>query len=141
MAAIRNVRLRMGRSTGSLEFAVVTFSVEFSPRELQENLLFGLYTALFERDDSLDAYHPRPNGAFNFGIEQNPKGNPDDSLGWIDARAIRPDGLSTRFFTVRRDLNVGNQEPGNEEYRAYVYVIPEITSGQSWSNEVSVNLG
>lgn len=141
MATIRNPRLRMGRSTGNLEFAEVSFSVDFSTREVQENLVFGLYTALFERDDALDTFHPRANGAFSFGIDWRSNGDLDDFVRWLDSRTVRPNGLNTRFFTIRRDFNVGNQEGGNEEYRAFINVVPEITSGQAWSNEVSINLG
>ncbi len=136
-----NVQLRMGRVNSTLEFAEVTFSINFSGSEVAHNLAFGLYTSLFERDDALDTYHPTQNGAFNFGISRRPHGDPDDFMTWVDSRAIRPDGQNTRFFTVRREFNVGNQEGGNEEYRALVNVIPEITSGQKWSNEVSINLG
>lgn len=141
MASISNARLRMGRVSSTQEFAEVTFSVNFSGAEVSQNLAFGLYTALYERDDSLDTYHADQNGAFSFRIVTRANGNADDFVQWIDSRAVRPDGQNTRFFTVRREFNVGNQEAGNEEYRAFINIIPEITTGQTWTNEVSVNLG
>lgn len=141
MARVSNVRLSMGRVNATMEFAVVSFSIDFSTAEVSQNLAFGLYTALYERDDALDTYHSNQNGAFNFGIETKASGNADDFITWVDSRSVRPNGQNTRFFTVRREFNVGNQESGNEEYRAFVNIIPEITSGQAWSNEVSINLG
>lgn len=141
MAKISNVQLRMGRVNSTLEFAEVTFSVNFSSAEVSQNLAFGLYTALYERDDSLDSYHVEQNGAFNINLHRRANGNMDDFIQWVDTRSVRPNGQGTRFFTVRKEFNVGNQESGNEEYRAFVNIIPEITSGRAWSNELSINLG
>lgn len=141
MASVSNVRLRMGRRTATLEFAEVSFNINFSSSEVAHNLAFGLYTVLFEIDDSLDVYHRNQNGAFNHSLEWKANGDRDDFVNWLDSRVIRPNGDSTRSFTIRKDFNVGNQEAGNEEYRAYVNVIPEITTGQAWSNQLSINLG
>jgi hypothetical protein len=124
-----------------MEFALVTFTVNFSRAEVRQNLIFGLYTALYERDDALDMFVTNPNGAFNFSIERKANGNMDDWVTWLDSRTIRPNGQNSRIVTIRNEFNVGNQERGNEEYRAFINVIPEIAAGKAWTNEVSINLG
>lgn len=141
MARINNARLRMGRVSGSQEYAEVTFQVNFTTAEVEQNLLFGLHTMLYERDDSIDVYIPRPNGAFSLSVDKISKGNADDYVRYLDSRSIRPNGRSTQFFRIRREFNVGNQEGGNEEYRALVNIIPEIAPGRAWTNELSINLG
>lgn len=141
MAKISNVDLRMGRINSSTEFSEVSFSVDFSTAEVSQNLAFGLFTALYERDDQLDSYHVQQNGAFNMSLHRRASGDLDDFVTWVDSRVVRPNGQNTRIFTVRKEFNVGNQEDGNEEYRALVTIVPEITSGRAWSNEVSINLG
>ena len=144
MATVSNARLRMGRVNATMEFAEVTFSIIFSAAEVAQNLSFGVHTMLFERDEKLDLYVPTPNGAFdasNTRLSILAREEEDDLISWIDSRTIRPNGQNTRLISVRKELNVGNQEEGNEEYRAFVNVVPEITSGQAWTNEVSINLG
>ena len=99
---------------------------------------------LFERDEKLDLYVPTPNGAFdasNTRLSILAREEEDDLISWIDSRTIRPNGQNTRLISVRKELNVGNQEDGNEEYQAFINVVPEITSGQAWTNEVIINLG
>lgn len=141
MANVSNVRLAMGRVSSSIEFAEVTFSINFSSQEVKENLVFGLYIPLFERDDALDTYHFEPNGAFGGSVNWRSLGDLDDFITWISFESIRPNGNNTIVLTRRKEFNVGNQESGDEEYRALVWVIPEIVEGKAWSNEVSINLG
>jgi hypothetical protein len=145
MANVSNARLKMGRVSDRMEFAEVTFSINFSAAEVAQNLSFGLYTALFERDDKLDFYIPTPNGAFDWGdarLSIHSIENEDGRIpSFVDTKIIRPNGQNTRLFTVRKDFDLGVQEDGNEEYRAFINVVPEITSGQAWTNEVSINLG
>ncbi|MGI8638366.1 MAG: hypothetical protein ACR2MG_00200 [Pyrinomonadaceae bacterium] len=141
MANVSNVRLAMGRVSDRMEFAEVSFSINFSGQEVKENLVFGLYIPLFEIDDDLDIYHLEPNGAFSVGINWQPVDDRDDFVTWISAETIRPNGNSTIFLTRRKEFDVGNQESGNEEYKALVWVIPEIVEGKAWSNTLSINLG
>ncbi|CAN5706336.1 hypothetical protein BH20ACI4_BH20ACI4_11030 [soil metagenome] len=141
MANVSNVRLAMGRVSNRIEFAEVNFSINFSSQEIKENLVFGLYIPLFERDDELDTYHFEVNGAFGGSVNWRSLGDLDDFITWISFESIRPNGNSTIILTRRKEFDVGNQEDGNEEYRALVWVIPEIVEGKAWSNEVSINLG
>ena len=141
MAHVSDVRLSMGRVSSRIEFAEVTARVDFASKEVAENLNFGLFIPLVEVDDAFDTYHYNANGGFNVSIDWRSVGDLDDFVTWIAARTIRPNGSSTRFVRERKEFDVGDQEGGNEEYRALVWVVPEIFEGKSWSNILRVNLG
>ena len=141
MANVSNVELRMGRVSSTLEFAEVRFTLNFSPQEVSQNLLFGLYIPLFEVDDALDSYHWEPNGFFRVGVNWRAFGGLDDFVTWVAQETIRPNGNSTLMLTRRAEFDVGNQEWGNEEYKAMVWVVPEIVEGKAWSNTLRINLG
>lgn len=141
MAHISGVRLSMGRVSNIIEFAEVTFRITFSGQEVKENLAFGLFIPLFEVDDSLDTYHWEANGGFNVNVNWRAVGDLDDFVTWIAQESIRPNGHNSLLLTRRKEFNVGNQESGNEEYKAMVWAIPEIFEGKAWSNTLSINLG
>jgi hypothetical protein len=131
----------MGRVSDQIEFAEVSFLVMFSQQEVAENLLFGLYIPLFEIDDELDTYHWEPNGAFSVSAHWRSIGDLDDFVTWVATDTVRPNGQSSRFFTYRSEFDVKDQESGEEEYKALVWVVPEIVEGKSWTNTLRVNLG
>ena len=146
MAQVNNVELKMGRASTSttLEFAEVNFSINFSDQEVRQNLAFGLHVFLYEKDDNLDIYHLEPNGMFNVGTRLHPDrelDDKDDFVRRITREIIRPNGDNLVDLSRSQQFDVGNQEDGNEEYMALVWVIPEIVEGKAWSNEFSINLG
>ncbi len=141
MAHVSNVRLSMGRVSSSIEYAEVNFSINFTSKEVSDNLAFGLFIPLFEIDDAMDTYHWETNGAFNVSVNWRNIGDLDDFITWISSEVIRPNGNSTVVLTRRKEFDVGNQESGNEEYKALVWVIPEIAEGKAWSNTLKINLG
>jgi len=59
----------------------------------------------------------------------------------LDTYHWEPNGNYTFMLTRRKEFDVGNQESGNEEYKAMVWVVPEIVAGRAWSNTLSINLG
>jgi len=145
MARIRSVLLDMGRRASGLEFARITGSVDFTSREVQENLNYAVWVAINELDDKT-IYHFYTNGQAKpealKTLQGNPQGNPDDDIQqFFLAQTIRPEGRSTVPIEINRDFDVGNQEDGNEEYQATVFAIPEVTHGYGLSNVRSINLG
>ena len=62
MARVRNVLLDMGRRASGLEFARITGFVDFTGREVQENLGYAVWVAIDEVDDARDIYHFYTNG-------------------------------------------------------------------------------
>lgn len=141
MAKVSRPRLNMGRETSMVEFAQVSFMIEYSPHEVQENISFGLFVPLFEIDDELDTYHWEANGAYNVSANWRNIGDLDDFVTWVTTQNIRPDGDNRRSYRFRKVFDVGDQEGGEEEYKAFVWAIPEVQEGKGWTNTLSVNLG
>ena len=52
-----------------------------------------------------------------------------------------PDHRDVVDLEFRREWDFGNQESGNEEYRALITAYPDIRGATRFSNEVSANLG
>lgn len=149
MARVRNVLLDMGRRASGLEFARITGFVDFTGREVQENLGYAVWVAIDEVDDARDIYHFYTNGQDKpetlkelKTLEQRAQDDPDDNIRqFFLAQTIRPEGRATVAIEINRDFDVGNQEDGNEEYQATIMAIPEITHGYALSNVRSINLG
>lgn len=140
MAHVRDSSLSMGRVSSTLEFAEVNCTVNFSTHEVDENLAFALFIPLFEIDERMDTYHWEPNG-LQANVNWRNFGNLDDFVKWISNDIVHPNGNSTRSFTRRSEFDVGDREGGEEEYKAFVWVIPEVTQGADWTNTLTVNLG
>jgi hypothetical protein len=149
MAHVKNVRLRMGRRDSRIEFAEVAFDVDFSARELAERLTFGLHIHLFEVDGDRDIYVWTPNGpnSIDYQVHRSElkvipdPDDRDDDITTIVQTTIVPNGQATQHFVQRKDFDLGNQEDGNEQYEAYVLVVPEVVQGYARSNRVDINLG
>jgi len=137
MAAITDVRLRVGRVSSSIEFAELTIRVNWTTRERQENMSYLVRGFVVERDDGRDFFDMLPNGS----IHWSSIGNLDDFVGNVGSRWIRPDGASSRTITMRRNWDFGNQEPGSEEYMGIATVVPETRGDIRFSAEISANLG
>ena len=138
MASIGNVNLEVGRVSGSTEFARVRFQVTFSGAERDLNIPFLVFADLYERDDALDNYFPQNPRDF---ATQIARGNRDDLIGEIGRRTVRPNGTAPVDVDIRREWDFGNQESGNEEYRALITAYPDIRGATRFSNEISMNLG
>jgi hypothetical protein len=139
MAHVKNVVFRMGRSSGSLEYAEVAFDVDFTPHELAQKLRYGLHVRLFEIDSGLDNYTWTPNGISQVFADWS-GGDTDDAIKYLVNEVVQPNGQATQHFVYHKDFNIGFNEIGEEEYRAAVMIIPEIVQGFMWSNEVDINL-
>jgi hypothetical protein len=137
MARISDLRLEVGRASGSVEFARIRGRVSWTGREVGENYWYRLAAALVERDDERDFFDMLPDG----NIHWYSVGNLDDWIGWIGSTWMRPAGQASRTFDLRRNWDFGNQESGNEEYLGVATVVPEMRSDIRFSNEVSINLG
>ena len=137
MASISSVRLRVGRTTSTTEFAELTIVVNWTTREMNENMAYLVRGFVVERDDGRDFFDMVPNG----NIHWYSVGNLDDFIGTVGAQWIRPAGLRRRTITMRRNWDFGNQESGAEEYVGIATVVPELHSDIRFSPEVSANLG
>jgi hypothetical protein len=142
MASIRSVQLDMGRRASGSEFARITGFLDFTGREVQENLNYAVWVAIDEVDDARDVYNFYTNGQGKPEVLKVARGDTDDSVRqFFLAQTIRPGGRNSVTIEVERDFDVGNQEEDNEEYQATILAIPEITHGYALSNVRSINLG
>jgi hypothetical protein len=137
MAAITRVDLDVGRVSSRIEFAVLNITVQWTSREVQENLYYLLRGFLIERDDGLDFFDMNPDGS----IHWEDIGNLDDYVGLIGSQWVRPDGSTSRNFRFRREWDFGDQESGSEEYIGIATIVPETRGDIRFSPEVSANLG
>ncbi len=137
MAKVSNVQLSVGQES-EVEFAEVTYDIEFSTTEVDLDVRFTEWVYLLERDADLDSYVDTVER--NLGFAKFPIGNSDDLIGEVFRGTVRPDGHDVLHRTHRNDWNFPANEAGAEEYRALVLVVPEIRRGAAWSNEVSRNL-
>ena len=141
MARVSDVRLNVGRAASGLEFAEVSYDVEFSPTEQELNVRFDEVALLFERDNALDTYvESFGAGGFDFELTLFRQGKLDDYIGEIFKGSVQPNGDALVHREHRREWSFPNNESGREEYRAFVLVIPEIRRASAWSNEMSIDL-
>ena len=68
MAAIENQILKIEKSGEIFECANVGFEVKFTPREVEENIQFGIFMLLMEKDEEFEKYHNSSNGVFSFSF-------------------------------------------------------------------------
>ena len=69
MAQVRDIRLMLGMSPEFQQIAEVSFAVEFSQAELNQNINFGMYVNLLQYDPRIMSQfqHMSQNGAFEYG--------------------------------------------------------------------------
>ena len=137
MASITQARLTVGRVSSATEFAEMRVTVNWTGREVQENFWYHLSTYVVERDDGRDFFDMLPDG----NIHWHSIGNLDDFIGTIRRIWVRPDGQSSRSYTLRRNWDFGNQEAGAEEYNGVATIVPETRGDVVFAPEVSANLG
>ncbi len=137
MATISSVRLSVGRVSSTTEFAELRVTVRWTGRERQENQWYRLSGYVVERDDGRDFFDMLPDG----NIHWHSIGNLDDFIGTIQKLWVRPDGASSRSYTLRRNWDFGNQEAGAEEYMGIATVVPEDHGDIKFAPEISANLG
>lgn len=137
MAWISSVNLDVGRVSSSTEFARLRVTVRWTSRERAENFWYLLRGIVVERDDGRDFFDMLPDG----NIHWHSIGNLDDFIGNIGSRWVRPDGQTSRSYTLERNWDFGNQEGGAEEYMGIATIVPEIRGDIRFATEVSANLG
>ena len=152
MATITNAELRVGRSASSgLEFAEVEYDANFTPTEIRLEIPFRELIALVDRDGQLDSYYETAvQGAGAVSLEglsrESDPNTADDRVALFrDRLADMPVVWATAAVVHRAPRRVerdfGRQESGAEEYRAFIYLRPEVSHAWNWTNELSANLG
>lgn len=144
MATVRDIKLEVGRTEGT-EFAQVEYDVDFSDAERQLGLRFREVIDLMEKDGTRDYFawsaQTNPFEQASGQTLQFTPGGRDEWPGRIHDGTDLVATDSTVHRSWREDWDFGDQESGSEEYIAMVRVIPEISMGGGWSEQVSANLG
>jgi len=158
MAQIRDIRLDMGVRPDQQAVAEVRFSIEFSETELRRNMQYGMYVGLFVNDERAQHAELEQNGAYQVfrmptmppfgadGPEQfgHPHGGqsqwrPYGASGlvcWIARENLHPGQLQTHHIARKSTFDLNRRPMHQNGFRAYVWVVPEITQGQAFSKPV-----
>ncbi len=139
MATVRKQLLIIEKEADSCDSIELSFWVDFTQREVEENISFGMYMALLEREEEFEKYHTSPNGVFNFPCSWFNPFKASTVAQWMEVMTIHPNGSSSLYFNFKTTLDQIENLQSNQEYRAFIFVVPEITCGKAWTNDVCIN--
>ena len=139
MATIENQLLKIEKSGDVFEQACVNFNVNFTPREIEENIQFGVFMLLMERDEEFERYHNTSNGVFSFSFSPFGFSGTGNQICWIANKTLQPNGRTSLKVEFNNELISQTEKSDQGNYRVYIFVMPEVLCGQAWTNEICVN--
>jgi len=139
MAEVKNQLLKIEKSGEIFERACVSFEVCFTSREISENIQFGIFMLLMERDEEFEKYHNSTNGVFSFSFSPFQLTNTGNHICWMANKSVQPNGSKSTRITFENEVITLNEPCDQSKYRVYIFVMPEVLCGQAWTNEVCVN--
>ena len=139
MAQVQNQSLRIEKSGEIFEKACVQFDIRFTAREIEENIAFGVFMLLMERDEEFEKYHNSTNGVFSFSFSPFNITNTGNHISWMANKTVQPNGCETTRLRFTNEVIVQDEFCDQSKYRVYIFVMPEVLCGQAWTDEVCVN--
>jgi len=139
MAAIEHQVLKIEKTGDVFEKARVGFEVNFTTREVEENIQFGIFMLLMERDEEFERYHNSSNGVFSFSFSPFNLTNTGNHICWMANKTVQPNGSSNVKIEFNNEVITQNECCDQSNYRVYIFVMPEVLCGQAWTNEICVN--
>jgi len=139
MAQVKNQVLKIVKTGDMFEKACVSFEVSYTSREIAENIQFGIFMLLMERDEEFEKYHNSSNGVFSFSFSPFNLTNTGNHICWMANKTIQPNGSSATKLEFNNEVITQGDMSDQSKYRVYIFVMPEVLCGQAWTNEVSVN--
>ncbi len=139
MATVKDQLLIVDQESSGKRYTELSFSVDFSNREVNENINFGLYLALMERDEEFEKYHSNPNGVFYFNFPWFNTSQCGSDVYWIETRNFQPNGSKTKYFQIKKSITEHLDHSSDSKYRAFIFVVPDITCGQAFAEDICVN--
>ena len=139
MAAVENQVLKIKKIDDLFETASVGFDVTFTSREIEDNIQFGIFMLLMERDEEFEKYHNSTNGVFSFSFSPFNLTNTGNHICWMANKTIQPNGSSKVKINFNNEVIAQGEHCDQSNYRVYIFVMPEVLCGQAWTNEVCVN--
>ncbi len=139
MAEVQNQLLKIEKSGEMFERACVSFDVHFTSREVSENIQFGIFMLLMEKDEEFEKYHNSTNGVFSFSFSPFNLTNTGNHICWMANKTIIPNGSSSTKIQFNNEVITQDDFCDQSKYRVYIFVMPEVLCGQAWTNEVCIN--
>jgi hypothetical protein len=139
MATVENQLLKIEKSGEIFEKAKVNFEVKFTTREIDENIQFGVFMLLMERYEEFERYHNSTNGVFSFSFSPFNISKTGNQICWIANKTLVPNGRSSLKVEFSNEVISQNELTDQNNYRVYIFVMPEVLCGQAWTNEICVN--
>jgi hypothetical protein len=139
MAEVKNQVLKFETPDNFIKKVSVSFDVAFTTREIQENIAFGVFILLMERDEEFEKYHNCKNGVFSFSFSPFNLTNTGNHICWMANKTIQPNGSENKQIKFDNEIIAQNQPEDHSNYRVYIFVMPEVLCGQAWTNEVCIN--
>ncbi len=139
MAQIDNQTLRIEDEGSFIKKACIDFEVSFTEREVRENIAFGIFMLLMERDEEFEKYHNTGNGVFSFSFSPFNLTNTGNHICWMANKTVQPNGSANKKIEFNNEVISQDQPIDQNNYRVYIFVMPEVLCGQAWTNEVCIN--
>jgi len=139
MASIENQLLKIQKTGEIFETACVSFEINFTSREIEENIQFGVFMLLMERDEEFERYHNTDNGVFSFSFSPFNLTNTGNHICWMANKTLQPNGSTCLKVEFCNEVISQNELCDQSNYRVYIFVMPEVLCGQAWTNEICVN--
>lgn len=139
MAAVEKQILKIQKTGEIFEQASVKFEVNFTSREVEENIQFGIFMLLMERDEEFERYHNSSNGVFSFSFSPFNLTNTGNHICWMANKTVQPNGAELKKIDFNNEIISQDQLIDQSKYRVYIFVMPEVLCGQAWTNEVCIN--
>ena len=139
MAEIKNQILKIHKTGEIFEKACVRFQLSFTPREVAENIQFGIFMLLMEKDEEFEKYHNSTNGVFSFSFSPFNLTNTGNHICWMANKTVQPNGVSEIKISFNNEVISQDEMCDQSKYRVYIFVMPEVLCGQAWTNEVCIN--
>jgi len=139
MAEIKKQSFNIEQTDELFKKANINFEVHFTSREVNENIPFGVFILLMERDEEFEKYHKTDNGVFSFSFSPFNMLNTGNHICWMANKTIIPNGSERKRIDFINELISQDQIADQNKYRVYIFVMPEVLCGQAWTNEVCIN--
>ncbi len=139
MAEITNQLLQTESLENFIMKIKVRFEVNFTKREVHDNIPFGVFILLMERDEDFEKYHQCQNGVFSFSFSPFNLNNTGNHICWMANKTVQPNGSSHTIMDLSTEVIAQNQSDAHGNYRVYIFVMPEVLCGRAWTDEICIN--
>jgi hypothetical protein len=139
MAEVHKQKFQIEQKSEPIKKACISFEIQFTTREVNENVAFGVFMLLMERDEEFEKYHKTNNGVFSFSFSPFNLTNTGNHICWMANKTVLPNGSERQRIVFNNELISQEQLADHNNYRVYIFVMPEVLCGSAWTNEVCIN--